>query len=73
LANEKNGTLAGLREKRGLTRTQAAVQVGISEDYLAKLERGDKPVTDATLVKLSRAYGITVERLEKLLQNGAAA
>jgi transcriptional regulator with XRE-family HTH domain len=45
-----------VRQVRGLTLREVAPAVGLQQDYLAKLERGEKPLTSALEIKLCRFF-----------------
>lgn len=54
--------LAGLREKRGLSQTQLAKVVGVSQPAIAKIESGKvKNLQLKTLVKYAAALGGSVK------------
>lgn len=60
--------LRRLRRDRGWTQVEAAAEAGISRAHIGKLETGgDTPGLDS-LVKLARAYGVTLD----YLRSGAA-
>jgi HTH-type transcriptional regulator / antitoxin HipB len=51
--------LAALREKRGLTQTQLARRLGVSQAMVAKLESGrSRNITLETLIKTALALGV---------------
>jgi transcriptional regulator with XRE-family HTH domain len=51
------------RRRCGLTLDELAVATGVSKSYLSRLESGAKAPSIATVVKLSRALGISVGAL----------
>ncbi len=51
------------REYKGLTQTEVAERMGISQAALSQMEAGEKRLRKATLVKLAMAMGIAVEQL----------
>ena len=53
--------LKRLRRERGLNQSQMADQLGISGSYLNHLERNQRPVTAAILLRLAEAYDIDVK------------
>lgn len=63
---EEDGTpsvshqLIRLRERRGLSITEAAAKAGVSAGYLTSVERGRVSVSVATLIKLAKIYGTNV-------------
>src|SRR5215212_7969352 len=52
-----------LRRDRGLSQTDMAASLGISPSYLNHLERNQRPVTAARLLKLAELYEVTVRVL----------
>jgi transcriptional regulator with XRE-family HTH domain len=46
-----------LREKKGWSLTEMAVQAGISRSYLAQIERGESLPTQSKIVQLADALG----------------
>ena len=50
--------VAGIRKAQGLTRSQLAVKVGISQDQIAKLENGKFGFRAATLERIAKALGV---------------
>lgn len=56
-------TLKLLREKRGLTKKQAAEYIGISERAYIAYEYGERDVSTETLTKFSDFYGVTTDYL----------
>ena len=66
--------LAEMQDELGLTRTQFAALVGFSEAYIGKLERREREVTDSVVMKIARALGWKVEKVDRKLRgNGATA
>ena len=55
--------LKAWREHLGLTQTEVAKRAGISQPAYAKLEKPDANPRTATLRKLSKALGISLEHL----------
>jgi len=55
--------LRALRQRRGLSLTQAAAQVGISRSALSLVERTSQGVGPATMRELARVYGLTLTEL----------
>ena len=58
-----NSLLKAWREYLGLTQTEVAERVGISQPAYSKLERPDANPRTSTLRKLSKALGISLEQL----------
>lgn len=54
-----------IRTEKGLTQTAMAEGLGISPSYLNLIERNQRPLTVQLLVKLSSAYKIDPEELQK--------
>ncbi len=52
-----------LRTARGLTQAALAKKVGVSREYVARLETGHHDPPLSTLTKLARALGVTVVEL----------
>jgi len=52
-------TLRTARKKRGWTEAQAASRVGVSQSYLAMLERGRRPVTTRLARQFRRLYRLS--------------
>jgi predicted transcriptional regulator/transcriptional regulator with XRE-family HTH domain len=53
------------RETRGLTQAALARQIGISPSYLNQIERNQRPLTVAVLLRLSSELGIDVRGLSE--------
>jgi transcriptional regulator with XRE-family HTH domain len=53
--------LKALREERGLTQQQLADQAGMHRFGVAKLERGEREPTWATVQALAKALGVSCE------------
>jgi transcriptional regulator with XRE-family HTH domain len=53
--------LKRLRRERGLNQSQMADSLGISASYLNHLERNQRPVTAAILLRLAEAFDIDVK------------
>lgn len=60
--NEKN-TLRRLREQRGLTKEEAAAELGVSRQSVSQWESGKTFPSTKRLVTLSRLYGVPLEEL----------
>src|SRR5215210_6465521 len=52
--------LRRLRRDRGLSQTEMAASLAISPSYLNHLERNQRPVTAALLLRLAESYEIDV-------------
>lgn len=55
--------LRALRRERETTLTDLAAQTGISASTLSRLESGDRRPTLELLLRLARAYGVTLDEL----------
>jgi DNA-binding transcriptional MerR regulator/quercetin dioxygenase-like cupin family protein len=64
--------LRALRQRRGLSLTQAAAQAGISRSALSLVERTSQGVGPATMRDLARVYGLTVTELLAPLSGAGA-
>lgn len=53
------------REKRGLSRTQVAEGMGVSESLVGRWERGERKPTTKSLPKLAQLLGVPVGTLLK--------
>jgi len=64
LSVDKGYTLArAWREYLGLTQSEVASRMGISQAALSQMESGEKKLRKASLEKLAGALGVTVEQL----------
>ena len=64
LSVDKGYTLArAWREYLGLTQSEVASQMGISQAALSQMESGEKKLRKASLEKLARALDVMVEQL----------
>lgn len=57
--------LIQLRERRGLTQTEAARRLGITPVWLCNLEHGDGQPSLDLLRKIAELYGVSMSRLTK--------
>jgi transcriptional regulator with XRE-family HTH domain len=55
--------LAKLRKEQGLTQTQLAEMLGVSQQQVASFEAGRRRVTIAMLPSVARALGVSIEEL----------
>ena len=53
------------RLKLGLTQSQLAEDIGISDTYVGQIERGERSLTLDTLVRLVNRLGVTIDYLLK--------
>src|SRR5579872_2968616 len=65
--------LKRLRRERGLNQTQMADQLGISGSYLNHLERNQRPVTAAILLRLAETFDIDVKAFASESGEGGGA
>lgn len=63
--NTTDHLLTRLREILGLTREQFAERIGVSEVYLIKIERGDRPLTDAIIYRIWNETSIRPDALRR--------
>ena len=56
-------TLKDLREKKHLTKKQAAESIGITERAYIAYEYGERDVSTDTLIKIADYYGVTTDYL----------
>lgn len=56
------------REKRGLTQTKAAKEMGISQNYLSSIETGvrQREIKLNTLARMAKCYRVSVITLVKM-------
>lgn len=57
----------------GLSQVEVSQALGISQSHLSRIERGDKPVSDATLQKFADLYKVDPLSLLEPQQNKAQA
>jgi len=65
LSKEIGKRIALQRKKRGMTQEQAAECAGLSQQFLACLERGTKGLGQDSIIKLSRALDVSTDYLLK--------
>lgn len=58
----------GLREKRGLTQTELAVQLGSSQSRIAKMEAADRSVSIDLLVRSLLTIGAAPTEIARLIK-----
>ena len=65
--NEGRGTMyrrvRELREDQGLTQTQIAKMLGMSQTGYSKYETGENDIPTAILIKLAQFYGVSTDYL----------
>jgi transcriptional regulator with XRE-family HTH domain len=61
-------TLQELRKSKGYTQKGLANELGLSQPYVAELEKGTKKPSYETLIKLAKILEITVDELIKVLE-----
>jgi len=59
----RNERLYQLRRERGLSQTQVAAAVGITQSAYAMIERGQRYPRKETMKKLADYFGVTVDEL----------
>jgi transcriptional regulator with XRE-family HTH domain len=57
------GRLAALRTLNGFSLEELALRSGLTKSYISKLERGLSQPSIATVLKLSRAFGVSADKL----------
>lgn len=67
ITSEHVRTLRGLSQ---LTREEFAKKVGVSAVLIAKIEYGDRYVTDRTAHKIREAFGLTTRDIAQLSKFG---
>jgi putative transcriptional regulator len=60
------------REARGLTQEQLAELVAMRQESLNRIETGKQDPQGATMLKIAKALGVTVERVFRLRKRDAA-
>lgn len=61
-------TLKGLRKSKGYTQKGLADEMGLSQSYIAELEKGVKKPSYETLIKMAKIFDVTVDELIKILE-----
>lgn len=69
--NVQNG-LGQLRQKRGLSASDLAAQVGVSRQTIYSIEAGTYVPNTLVALKLAQAFGVPVEEIFSLEEDGAA-
>lgn len=62
--------LRGLREGRGLKRSELADMLGVSEQKIGHLETGARGVSIPDAVRLAKIFGVTLDELVPVDDNG---
>jgi transcriptional regulator with XRE-family HTH domain len=55
--------LASLREEQGVSQAALALDLGHDQSYVSRLERGERRLTVAELVRCAAALGVSYARL----------
>lgn len=63
MENKQNNRLVELRKSKGLTQTQLAEAVGLSQSMIAYIESGSKEPSRDFKINLARYFSVTVEYL----------
>lgn len=58
-------TIRNLRKEKGMTLTELAKAVGVSQPFLSQIERGTKTVSIPLGVEIANVLGCTIEDLAK--------
>lgn len=59
-------TLASWRTRQGMAQADIAHELGLSKSTYSRLERGERPLTDAECLKLARIFDTTEEQVRAL-------
>ena len=59
----KNDTMRGVRVLRGMSRTQAAKEVGVTPETIGRWERGESEPTRPYLIAMAKAYRVSIDQL----------
>ncbi|MGG7058751.1 helix-turn-helix domain-containing protein [Clostridium tertium] len=54
-----------IRKNKGLKQSFVASELGITRQWFAKLERGEKPLSKLQKEKLSQIYNVSLENFNK--------
>ena len=65
--NELGKRVADARKKKGMSQERLAAESGIDRSHLGFIEQGRRHPTVATLYKLTRSLGLSLEQLFKNL------
>jgi transcriptional regulator with XRE-family HTH domain len=60
--------LARLREEQGVSQAALALDLGHDQSYVSRLERGDRRLTVAELMRCAAALGVSYARLAAELE-----
>lgn len=63
MQNSLGKNLKFLREKRGYTQTKLADKAGIAQSIISDIESGNRNPRTDTIIKLSKALGVTLSEL----------
>ena len=59
-----------MRQEKSLSQEELAALAGVHRTYIGMIERGEKNVTMLTLLRLSEALNISIEKLTKGIKDG---
>lgn len=63
---DQHDTMRGLRVLRGMSRAQAAKEVGVTPETIGRWERGDSEPTLPYLIAMAKAYHVSIDQLTGL-------
>ena len=63
----QNNTMRGVRVLRGMSRAQAAKEVGVTPETIGRWERGDSEPTRPYLIAMAKAYRVSIDQLTGLV------
>lgn len=63
--NANTEKLVALRKRFALTQTEAAARIGISQDYLWRIESGRVALSASVLVAMAQVYGLSIDALSR--------
>lgn len=57
--------LRTLRQQRGLSQNQLGDRLGVTRNYISRMERGEKIPNVAMLLKIARLFDVSLDQLAK--------
>lgn len=60
---DKNDIMKGIRVMRGMSREQAAHEIGVAPQTIGSWERGDTEPGRRYLVSMAKAYRVSIDQL----------
>ena len=58
-----NGTLRELREEKGLTQSELATKLGVTQGMIHLLEKGERGASDSLKIKYANFFNKSIEEL----------